>query len=455
MVMRMQDLIQKVESRNAVIGVLGMGYVGLPLAIYFAKRFQVIGFDINHVLIDNLKLGKSHILDVSHEDINRVLGRSFWPTTESSELKDCDFLIICVPTPLKKDKKPDLSYIKGACELISGFLNKGQFVILESTTYPGTTEEIVVPMLEVSNMKAGTDFGVAFSPERIDPGNKDYTIDKIPKVVGGINEECTEIAALLYASIISEVICVSDAKTAESVKMVENIFRNVNIGLVNELALIFENMGINCWEVIEAASTKPYGYTPFYPGPGVGGHCIPLDPFYLSYQAKRYGIIPRFIEISAEINEFMRVHVINLIRKGLNGQNKKLAGSKISIMGLAYKKNIDDVRESPSKDVIEELITLGANVVVFDPHVTSINTDVGEFFSEACIRDALIDADCAVFMTDHDIFKNMDFVGMGFEDALPIIIDCRNIFNMGNANKLLSIGRGDINIQFVCDQPEK
>lgn len=443
--MPMKDLIQKVESGNAIIGILGMGYVGLPLAISFAKRFNVLGFDVNQVLINNLQHGKSYISDVSPEDIDRVLGQSFCPTTDSSKLKDCDFLIICVPTPLTKDKKPDLSYIKGACEMISGFLDKGQFVILESTTYPGTTDEIVVPMLEVSKLKAGKDFGVAFSPERIDPGNKDYTIDKIPKVVGGINEECTKIAALLYASIISEVICVSDAKTAESVKMVENVFRNVNIALVNELALIFENMGINCWEVIEAASTKPYGYTPFYPGPGVGGHCIPLDPFYLSYQAKRYGIMPRFIETSAEINDFMKVHVVNLIRKGLNRENKKIFGSKIVIMGLAYKRNIEDVRESPSKDVIEELIALGANIAVFDPFAVSIKTDVGEFFSEASIRDAFREADCAVFMTDHDIFKKIDLFEVGVEDSLPIIIDCRNIFEKCNGYILIGIGRGDIN----------
>lgn len=450
----MKDLIQKVESESAVIGVLGMGYVGLPLAISFAKRFNVIGFDTNQVLINNLRLGKSHISDVSDDEIKHVLCRSFYPTSESSKLKECDIMIICVPTPLTKDKKPDLSYITGACKTISSFLRKGQFVILESTTYPGTTNEIVVPMLETSQLEAGTDFGVAFSPERIDPGNKDYTIDKIPKVVGGINEECTKIAALLYASIISDVICVSDAKTAESVKIVENVFRNVNIALINELALIFERMGINCWEVIEAASTKPYGYTPFYPGPGVGGHCIPLDPLYLSYQAKRYGIMSRFIELSAEINEFMKIHVINLIRKGLNERNKKLLGSKIVIMGLAYKKNIEDVRESPSKDVIEELVKSGANVTVFDPFVASINTDAGEFNSEASIRDALNAVDCAVFMTDHDIFKKIDLVGVDIEDALPIIIDCRNIFKTCNAHNLFGIGRGDINNRFIGNQSE-
>lgn len=443
--MPMKDLIQKVESGNAIIGILGMGYVGLPLAISFAKRFNVLGFDVNQVLINNLQHGKSYISDVSPEDIDRVLGQSFSPTTDSSKLNDCDFLIICVPTPLTKDKKPDLSYIKRACEIISGFLNKGQFVILESTTYPGTTDEVVVPMLEVSNLKAGTDFGVAFSPERIDPGNKDYTIDKIPKIVGGINEECTKIAALLYASIISEVICVSDARTAEAVKMVENVFRNVNIALVNELALIFEKMGINCWEVIRAASTKPYGYIPFYPGPGVGGHCIPLDPFYLSYQAKKCGIIPRFIEASGEINEFMKVHVINLIRKGLNEEKKGIFGSKILVLGLAYKKNIGDIRESPSKDIIEELVISGAIVTVFDPFVGSINTDVGEFYSELSIKDAFKNIDCAVVMIDHDVFTNMNLAEITSKNRLPLIIDCKNVFNNLNGYKLLGIGRGDIN----------
>lgn len=441
----MKDLIQKVESGNAVIGVLGMGYVGLPLAISFAKRFNVIGFDINQVLINNLRLEQSHISDVSEDEIKHVLCRSFYPTSESSELKECDIMIICVPTPLTKDKKPDLSYITGACKTISSFLRKGQFVILESTTYPGTTNEVVVPMLETSHLEAGTDFGVAFSPERIDPGNKDYTIDKIPKVVGGINEECTKIAALIYKSIINDIVCVKDAKTAEAVKMVENVFRNVNIALVNELALIFEKMGINCWEVIKAASTKPYGYTPFYPGPGVGGHCIPLDPFYLSYQAKRYGIIPRFIETSGEINEFMKVHVINLIRKGLDDKNKKIFGAKILVLGLGYKKNIEDVRESPSKDIIEELVVSGADVTVFDPFARSIRTEVGEFFSEASICDAFNDIDCAVFMVDHDIFKNIDLVKLISENSFPLIIDCKNIFYKYNGHGLLGLGRGDIN----------
>ncbi|RLI76191.1 UDP-N-acetyl-D-glucosamine dehydrogenase, partial [Archaeoglobales archaeon] len=283
----MKNLLMKIKDKTARIGIIGLGYVGLPLAVAFARKFEVVGYDINEKTVNNLLNGKSHILDVSDDMIKKYLKKSFHPTADHKELEKCDFIVICVPTPLTAAKEPDLRYIKSACEVIAMILRRGQFVILESTTYPGTTEEVVIPILERTGLKAGIDFGVAYSPERIDPGNKTYTIEKIPKVVGGINTECTEIAAMLYGSIIEKVVKVRDAKTAEAVKMVENIFRNVNIALVNELALIFEKMGIDVWEVIDAAKTKPYGFMPFYPGPGIGGHCIPLDPFYMSYIAKR------------------------------------------------------------------------------------------------------------------------------------------------------------------------
>jgi UDP-N-acetyl-D-glucosamine dehydrogenase len=297
-------------------------------------------------------------------------------------------------------------------------------------------------------LKAGIDFGVAYSPERIDPGNRKYTVEKIPKIVGGVNEECTEIAAKLYGSIIEKVVKVKDAKTAEAVKMVENIFRNVNIALVNELSLIFEKMGINTWEIIDAAATKPYGFMAFYPGPGVGGHCIPLDPFFMSYIAKRYGFIPRFIETSGEINEFMRMHVVNLVEKGLKKVDKKIREAKVAVMGLAYKKNVDDTRESPSINIIEELVNLGAEIKVYDPYVKSIKTKVGEFYSEERVESALRGADCAVFVVDHDVFREMEMRRMKELMELmasPVVVDCKNLFD-GNKKMdiviYLCIGKG-------------
>ena len=421
----MDKLITKIKTKSATIGIMGLGYVGLPMGIAFSKKFNVVGYDVSEKTINHLLNGKSHIADVPNEDLEKYLGKTFQPTNDDEALGNCDFIIICVPTPLTDEKEPDLSYVKNACATISTILRKGQFVILESTTYPGTTEDVVIPALEETGLKAENDFGVAYSPERIDPGNKEYTVEKIPKIVGGINEDCTEIAAMLYESIIDKVVKVRDTKTAEAVKIVENIFRNVNIALVNELSLIFEKMGIDTWDVVDAAATKPYGFMPFYPGPGIGGHCIPLDPFYMSYAAKRYGFIPRFIETSGEINEFMRVHAVNLAEKGLNQIDKNMNGAKVTVMGLAYKKNIDDARESPSIKIIEELVNRGAKVRVYDPYVKAIKTNAGEFHSEKSIEDGLMEADCAVFVTDHDVFRAMK---MGPIRELPVVVDCKNIF---------------------------
>jgi UDP-N-acetyl-D-glucosamine dehydrogenase len=440
----MKNLLLKIKTKTARIGIIGLGYTGLPLAIAFAKKFDVVGYDINKKTVNLLLNGKSLILDVGDSDLKRYLNESFYPTTDHKELEKCDFIIICIPTPLTAEKEPDLIYIKNACETIAMILRRGQFVILESTTYPGTTEEVVIPILEKSGLKAGIDFGVAYSPERIDPGNREYTVEKIPKIVGGINEECTEIAAELYGRIIEEVITVNDAKTAEAVKMVENIFRNVNIALVNELSLIFEKMGINTWEVIDAAATKPYGFKAFYPGPGVGGHCIPLDPFYMSYIAKRYGFIPRFIETSGEINEFMKVHVVNLVEKGLRKVGKKIRGATITVMGLAYKKNIDDTRELPSIKIIEELVNSGAEIKVYDPYVGSIKTKVGDFYSEESVENALRGADCAVFVVDHDLFREMEMGRMRGLMKSPVVVDCKNLFDESDNVIYLGIGKGEL-----------
>ncbi|BAI60852.1 UDP-glucose/GDP-mannose dehydrogenase family protein [Methanocella paludicola SANAE] len=430
----MEELLTKINDRTATVGLIGLGYVGLPLAMAFSRKFNVIGYDTNLNIINTLKDGRSNIPDISDDEIKTYVNNSFYPTADYGELKKCDFIIICVPTPLTEGKEPDLSYIKSACETITKILRKGQCIILESTTYPGTTDDVVVPMLEKTGLKAMVDFGVAFSPERIDPGNKLFTVEKIPKIVGGVNEVCTEIAAQLYGSVIDKIIKVKDAKTAEAVKMVENIFRNVNIALVNELSLIFERMGIDAWEVISAASTKPYGYMAFYPGPGIGGHCIPLDPYYLSYQAKRYGFIPRFIETSGEINDFMMIHTINLAGKGLKKINKKIYGSTISIMGLSYKKNIPDTRESPSIKIIEELIRLGANVKIYDPYANSIRINDHNLDSEKDIMSAVKGSDCAIFMVDHDSFKRQRIGDLVKSMRSPVIVDCKNIFVNDNEN---------------------
>ena len=397
------SLKQKIKNKSIIVGVVGLGYVGLPLAVTFCKKFKVIGYDTNGKNIEFLNQGKSYIGDVDNKKINM---ENFFPTSDYKELKKSDFIIITVPTPLKEDKTPDLSYVRDAAKTVGELLKRGQFVILESTTYPGTTEEILIPILEEkSGLKVIKDFGVGYSPERVDPGNKKYKIENTPKVVGSLTPEFTEVIKMLYRSIIDEVITVKDCKTAEAVKMVENVFRNVNIALANELALIFERMEINIWEVIDAAKTKPYGFMPFYPGPGVGGHCIPLDPYYISYRAKQFGIIPRFIETAGEINDYMPIHIVNLAEKGLKKIGKKIRNSKIVILGLAYKPDIGDTRESPAIKIIEELIERNAEIKVYDPHVKSIKTNSGEFYSEENIEEILKWAECIIFVTAHKLFK--------------------------------------------------
>jgi len=437
----MNKIRSKIKDGSATIAIIGLGYVGLPLAMAFARKFKVFGYDVNENAVNLLKAGKSTILDIKDETIETYVNKSFFPTYASDDLNICDFFIICVPTPLTEDRFPDLQYIKSACNTIAGLLKEGQYVVLESTTYPGTTEEIVIPILEECGLKAGVDFGVAYSPERIDPGNKEFTVENVPKVVGGINEQCTEIASELYGSIINDIVPVEDTKTAESVKMVENIFRSVNIALVNELALIFERMGVNTWDVINAAATKPYGFMPFYPGPGIGGHCIPLDPFYMSYKAKKYGFIPRFIETSGEINEYMKIHVVNLVEKCLKKVDKRIYGSNVAVMGLAYKKNINDTRESPAINIIEELVRLGADVSVYDPYVKSLETNAGVFTSAVNLEDTLNGADCAVFLVDHDVFKEISLDVIKKSMSSPVFVDSKNIFGFKRGIVYLGIGK--------------
>jgi len=444
-----KELLDNIREKKTTIGVMGLGYVGLPLALSFAKIFKVIGYEPNQSIVNNLRRGKSHIMDISDKEIQTFLGRSFIASADESVIGDCDFILICVPTPLIYEKEPDLSYIEKCTETIARFLRKGQFIILESTTYPGTTREVVVPILERTGLKVGVDFGAAYSQERIDPGNKVHTLENVPKVVGGINPECTEIAAALYGSIIPTIIKVRDCDTAEACKLLENIFRSVNIALVNEMALIFEKMGIDTWEVIKAASTKPYGFMPFYPGPGIGGHCIPLDPYYLAYKARRFGIFPRFIELAGDINDFMRIHAVNLVEKALRKVGKEISNSNIAVMGLSYKKEINDSREAPSKHIIEELIKLGAKIKVYDPYVESTDTKVGVFTREASLDITLKNTDCALFLVDHDCF--FDLKPQYFKSLMvrPIVVDCRNIFDWKDLDGVLyvAIGKPNFNLQ--------
>lgn len=427
-----ESLTSKINDKSAIVGIVGMGYVGLPLAVAFSKKFKVIGYNKSKDKTELLKKGKSYIEDVKDTEIDL---KKLYPTNNYKDLKDCDFIIIAVPTPLREDKSPDLSYIKKAGEEIGEILKKGQFVILKSTTYPGTTEDFLCPILEdKSNLKAIRDFGIGYSPERVDPGNKEYKIENTPNVVGGLTPEFTEICAMLFEGVTGDIVKVRDCKTAEAVKMIENIFRNVNIALVNELALIFEKMNIDIWESIEAAKTKPYGFTPFYPGPGVGGHCIPLDPYYLSYRAKHFGIMPRFIETAGEINDFMPIHTLNLAKKALQKSGRKIRDSKILVLGLAYKANISDTRESPAIHIIEELAENGAKFKVYDPHSNSIKTRFGKFYSEDTLEDSLKWADCAILVTDHDEFKQNTEILNSIKNQETVIVDTRNIIDINKEN---------------------
>lgn len=351
------EFSQKLKDKKAKIGVIGLGYVGLPTAVEFAKAgFTVTGFEKNQQIIKNINSAKSHIKDVNEDDLWLVVQRNRLKATDKvEELATMDAILICVPTPLDKNKQPDIKYINSALVDIKKYISKGTLVILESTTYPGTTEEVIQPALEEKGWKVGKDFYLAFSPERVDPGNKKYPITKVTKIVGGVTPACTKLASSLYSFMVDNVMPVSSPKTAEMTKLLENIFRIVNVSMINEFALICDRLGVDVWEVIDAASTKPYGFMPFYPGPGVGGHCIPLDPFYLAWKVKEYNFYPRFIELSGEINDMMPHSVVTKVIYALNGVKKSIKDSKILVLGVAYKKDIDDLRESPALTVMQIL----------------------------------------------------------------------------------------------------
>jgi UDP-N-acetyl-D-glucosamine dehydrogenase len=414
-------LSDKIRSRTAKVGVVGLGYVGLPLAVeYAAAGYEVTGIDLSEAKVARVNAGDSYVGDISSSVLAPLIEKDrLRATTDFSVIQDLDTVNICVPTPLRKTKDPDMSYIVAASEQIAQYLHPGMLVILESTTYPGTTDELVCPMLAKSGLEVGKDFFLCFSPERVDPGNARFQTKNIPKVVGGATSACTELGKLFYEQALEHVVPVSSTQVAEMVKLLENTFRMINIGLVNELAVMCDGMGINVWEVIEAAATKPFGFMPFYPGPGLGGHCIPIDPFYLSWKTKQAGIEARFIELAGYINGQMPHFVVTKVQNALNEVRKPLKGSRVLIYGVAYKRDIDDVRESPALDIMLLLRRRGADVSFFDPFVPSLRLEDELMFPVSA--DEVRNADCVVVVTDHSAFDYQALV----QDA-DLIVDTRN-----------------------------
>jgi UDP-N-acetyl-D-glucosamine dehydrogenase len=398
-----QDLIAKAERRQILFGIVGLGYVGLPLAVELARAgYRVLGFDVNPKVVEGINEGRSHVKDVSDAQLQGAMecGR-FSSTTDMSRLSEPDAISICVPTPLSKFKDPDVSFIVAATEAVKKRLRRGQAIILESTTYPGTTREIMLPALESTGLKVGQDFFLAFSPERVDPGNQTYGTRNTPKVVGGITAECRAVAVALYQPAIDTLVPVSTTEAAELVKLLENTFRSVNIGLVNEMAIVCDMLGVNVWEVIEAAATKPFGFMKFLPGPGLGGHCIPIDPHYLAWKMRGLNYKTRFIDLAGELNTEMPVFWVRKLSEALNGQGKAVQGASVLVLGVAYKRNIEDIRESPALDIIRLLEGQGARVSYFDPHVPRFREDGREFRSVELTPEAVAAADCVIVVTDH------------------------------------------------------
>ena len=423
----MPTLLEKIANRSARVGVLGQGYVGLPLALVFQEAgFPVVGFDVDRAKVEAIGRGESFIKHIGAGRVAAAVGSGrYRATADFDGMADCDALLICVPTPLGLHREPDNSFIHSTAREIVRRLRSGQLVVLESTTYPGTTDEEVLPILLGSGLRCPEDFLLAFSPEREDPGRKDFTTKSIPKIVGGVNPPSTEAAAALYGAALDRVITVSHSRPAEATKLLENVFRSVNIALVNELKMIFERMGIDVWEVIKAAETKPFGFMPFYPGPGLGGHCIPLDPFYLSWKAAEHGAWARFVELAGEINTRMPRYVVDRVAHGLNDDSKSLKGSRVLVLGLSYKANIDDDRESPSYEIIELLQEAGAQVDFCDPHFPKARKgrrrDV-KLASVPCTPETFADYDAVVVSTAHEEFKSAALFA-----RCRLVVDARNI----------------------------
>jgi UDP-N-acetyl-D-glucosamine dehydrogenase len=430
-----QRLEEKITSGDASVGTLGLGYVGLPLSVEFASAgLRVTGFDLSKEKTDALNRGESYIKDVASDRLAPLVrsGR-LRATTDFAELGECDAVIICVPTPLGKTKDPDLSMVVDASKAIAARLRPGQLVVLESTTYPGTTEELILPLLEERGYKVGESFFLAFSPERVDPGNPQYGTRNTPKIIGGVTAACTRVARALYARAIDSVIPVSSTRTAEMVKLLENTFRSVNIGLVNEVALMCDRLGVDVWEVIDAAATKPFGFMRFYPGPGLGGHCIPIDPLYLSWKLKTLNYRARFIELAGEINSGMPEYVCARVADALNEREKSVKGSRVLMLGVAYKKDVDDVRESPALDILNLLESRGARVSYNDPHVPQVQLN-NLALRSTDLATGLRDADVVVIVTDHSDYRYAEIV-----DAARLVVDTRNATKGIVSEKILKL----------------
>ncbi|MGL1933055.1 MAG: nucleotide sugar dehydrogenase [Desulfotalea sp.] len=432
----MKNLIEKLNSKSATIGIIGLGYVGLPLILrYTAVGYSVIGIDIDDRKVDKLNNGQSYIEHISGANIKEALAAGFRASTKFSDVTKCDAIIICVPTPLNQYREPDLSYVTNTVDTMTPFIRKEQVVSLESTTYPGTTEEELLPRLESTGLKVGIDIALVYSPEREDPGNAHFETKTIPKICGGQTEKCLEAGIALYSQVIEKVVTVSSAKAAEMTKLLENIHRAVNIGLVNEMKVVADKMGIDIHEVIDAAATKPFGFTPYYPGPGLGGHCIPIDPFYLTWKAREYNLHTRFIELAGEVNSGMPEWVVNKLVWALNDCGKAVKGSKILVLGIAYKKNVDDPRESPSIELMKLLTERGADISYSDPHVPSFPEMRKYQFNLKSIdinSENLKSFDCVLLATDHDGF---DYDLINKESKL--IIDTRGRLRNFDNDKII------------------
>jgi UDP-N-acetyl-D-glucosamine dehydrogenase len=430
-----KTLEEKIRSRNARVGIVGLGYVGLPLAVEFAKAgFQVTGIDVNSQKVARVNAGDSYVGDIPSGVLaSLVKNGKLRATTDFGVVRDLDTVNICVPTPLRKTKDPDMSYIVSSCEEIARNLHAGMLIVLESTTYPGTTDELLLPMFEKSELRVGQDFFLCFSPERIDPGNPNFQTVNIPKVVGGTTSTCTRMGQLFYSQALQKVVGVSSTQVAEMVKLLENTFRMINIGLANEMALMCDRMGINVWEVIDAAATKPFGFMPFYPGPGLGGHCIPIDPFYLSWKSKQAGIEARFIELAGYINGQMPHFVVDKVQNALNDAAKPVKGSRIHILGVAYKRNIDDCRESPAIDIMHLLERRGAAVSYSDPYVPLVSLDGQRWVAYDFAR-GVEEADCVVIVTDHGSFDYRFVV-----ERARLIVDTRNALKGMTSEKIVRL----------------
>jgi len=422
-----QQVLNRIADKSAVIGIVGLGYVGLPLMLRFAEvGYKVLGFDIDKSKVDALMAGKSYIEHISAASIAEARGRGFEATTDFSRAGEADTLIMCVPTPLNKYREPDLSFVLNTIDSLVPYLRPGHLVSLESTTYPGTTDEELLPRVESRGLKVGENAFLVFSPEREDPGNPDFTTRTIPKVCGGVTPACQEVGVALYSAVIDKVVPVSSTRAAEMTKLLENIHRAVNIGLVNEMKIVADRMGIDIHEVIRAAATKPFGFVPYTPGPGLGGHCIPIDPFYLTWKAREYGVNTRFIELAGEVNSNMPDYVVSKVAAALNKRQKSINGSRVLVLGIAYKKNVDDMRESPSVILMEKLRDLGAQVAYSDPHVPvfpKMREHTFDLKSEPFTAASLASYDCVVLATDHDKF---DYPLL--KESAKLIVDSRGKF---------------------------